>query len=177
MVRKLGVRATLLLGAIVLGAGCESAAEPTQFTPIKDRAEYKTTTSQVDDVLQQAVEAAMAAAGGRRLNGADRASDTICDPIYGRRYRELEAGGTFVVDDGSVGVGAEQILGAWKARGWDAEAAAPDTVRLTHTTSTGVAFSVRAELRAIDNDSSLVGVSLSLLSDCLELPDDVMDAL
>ena len=177
MVRKRRARVALLLGAVVLAAGCEDTVEPTQFTSIKDRAEYSTTTSEVDDVLGQAVQTAIAAAGGRRLNGADRASDTICDPIYGRRFRELEAGGTFVVDAGSVDTGVEQIRAAWQAEGWDVEVARPDTVRLTRTTSTGVSFSLRAELRAVDNNPDLVGVSLALRSDCLELPDDVMDDL
>ena len=177
MVWKRSACAALVLGAVVVAAGCEDAVEPTQFTSIKDRAEYKATTSEVDGVLGQAVQTAVAAAGGRRFNGADRASDTICDPVYGRRFRELEAGGTFVVDAGSVETGVEQIRAAWKAKGWDVEVTPPGTVRLTQSTSTGVSFSVRAELRAVDNNPSLIGVSMSLLSTCLELPDDVMDDL
>ena len=169
--------AALVVAVVVLTAGCEDAVEPTQFTSIKDRAEYRATTSEVDGVLGQAVQSAVAASGGRRFNGADRASDTICDPIYGRRFRELEAGGTFVVDAGSVEAGVEQIRAAWTSRGWDVEVTPPGTVRLTQVTSTGVRFSVRAELRAVDNNPNLVGVSVSLLSTCLELPDDVVDDL
>jgi hypothetical protein len=174
---KLRAGAALVVGAVILTAGCEGAVEPTQFTSIKDRAEYKATTSEVDGVLGQAVQTAVAAAGGRRFNGADRASDTICDPVYGRRFRELEAGGSFVVDGGSVEAGVEQIRAAWTAEGWKVKVTPPDTVHLTKTTSTGVSFSVRAELRAVDNNPNLVGVSVSLLSNCLELLDDVMDDL
>ena len=175
--RRLRACAAVVVAVGVLTAGCEDAVEPTQFTSIKDRAEYKATTSEVDDVLGQAVQTAVAAAGGRRLNGADRSSDTVCDPIYGRRFRELEAGGTFVIDAGSVEAGVEQIRAAWRSEGWDVEVTRPGTVRLTQATSTGVSFSVRAELRAVDNNPNLVGVSVSLLSDCLELPEDVMDDL
>lgn len=174
MARRGWTKAVLMVGALVLLVGCDDVTEPQDFTSIKDEADFSATSSEVDDVLTRAVRSATAAVDGRDLDGADAATTTTCGEVHPKRFRQLESLGSFLGTADSAEGATELIRAAWEAEGWAVEAVAADAVNLTGTTSTGVGFSMFAELRRSDNDPSTVVVSLSLTSDCLELPDEAL---
>lgn len=166
--------ATAAVLAVLLMTGCDEAVQPASSTPMKDRATYATTRSEIDARLTEAVESAMSALKGSDLNGAERSGDTTCGEPSPYRFRLLESKGSFLGTSGSVAEAVEMIRAGWVAKGWKVETVRADALRMAATTSTDVGFRMYAEVRPSAKTPGTVVVSLDLASTCLELPDSVV---
>lgn len=159
------------------GSDDGSGPEPTTFAVVKDGASFETTRTEVQEAFREASESANEVLGGEGLRGDGKASDTLCNEAYPRRFSTLEAGVTFKAPGASTSDAVQKVADAWEQRGWEVEVAQPDRALLSATTSTGVPFSVEVTVQVNQGDPATIGAGVSLSTRCLKLPKDVADTL
>ena len=174
---RLSVRAALAVTVLTLTMGCNETVEPTKFTTIDDAKAFSSTRSDVKSIFDAAAASATDAVGGGEIRKGDRVRDMTCGEAYGKEFRELEVGGSFVTS----GVGLEDVVSrvqqAWEEQGWSVELTDPDRMMLKTETSTGVRVTGFATVQEAAADAETVSVSLKVGTGCLKLPKSVADDL
>ena len=108
---------------LVLMAGCEDGdveAKPKDTVKV-DAAELSSTRTEMLDLIGTAVTSASSAASGQKVRSSDEIKSTVCDSIYPRRFRYVEASGAFVVPGADRASVVSDIREAWLAEGWKPE--------------------------------------------------------
>lgn len=174
---RLSVRAALAVAALALMMGCDDTVEPTKFTTIADAKAFSATRSDVQSIFDAAATSAISAVEGGEIRNGDRVRDMTCGEAYGKEFRELEVGGSFIAQ----GVGFDAVMSgvrqAWEKQGWSVELTDPDRLLLRTETSTGVRVTGWATVQETASDTEKVAVSLKVGTGCLKLPLSVADTL
>jgi len=171
------VRPLLACLALVLMAGCGHADTPLKFTTIADANAFSGTRSDVKSGFDAAAASATDAVEGGGIRNGDRVRDVTCGEAYGKEFRELEIGGSFVTSGVDLEDVVSRVRQAWDEQGWSVELTDPDRIMVTTETSTGVRVTGWATVQAAAGDPSLVAVSLKVGTGCLKLPKSVADNL
>lgn len=111
------------------------------------------------------------ATGGGQVRGGGDVRAVVCDPVYPDRFRELEIGGSFVVDGGDPSQAVDDAVTAWSADGWRPETTDDGRVLLEAEVGEGVRTVVVATIERPSAGSDVVVVSVSAATVCLELPE------
>ncbi len=174
MTRRRGRVLTVALVAVAaLAAGCEDdVAEPTQYTTIEDADALEATRDGVGAFFADVVGSAREATGGGELRNGDSVREVVCDPLYGDRFKELEIGGSFVVQGADPADVRERATAAWDAAGWQPERSEDDRVFLETEVGDGVRATAVATIERPSGGSEVVVVAVSAGTGCLELPSD-----
>lgn len=175
--RATGTRILLAAVLMTLVTGCENSVEPTTFTTIDDAKAYASTRSDVQAVFDTAATSAIEAVGGGEIRNGDKVRDMTCGEAYGKEFRELEIGGSFVTRGAGFDAVIAGVQDAWGKQGWVVELTDPDRMSLETETSAGVRVTGWATVQEAASDPRSVAVSLKVGTGCLKLPQSVVDDL
>ena len=174
---RLSVRAGLAVAALTLMMGCNETVEPTKFTTIADATAFSSTRSDIKSIFDTAATSAIDAVEGGEIRNGDRVRDMTCGEAYGKEFRELEIGGSFVTRGVGFDAVVSRVQQAWEKQGWTVELTDPDRMMLKTETSTGVRVTGLATVQEAAADPETVAVSLQVGTGCLKLPKSVADDL
>ena len=174
---RLSVRAALAVAVLTLTMGCNETVEPTKFTTIADAKAFSSTRSDVKSIFDAAATSAIDAVEGGTIRNGDRVRDMTCGEAYGKEFRELEVGGSFVTREVGLDAVVSRVQQAWEKQGWTVELTDPDRMMLKTETSTGVRVTGFATVQEAAADPETVAVTLKVGTGCLKLPRSVADDL
>lgn len=170
-------RVALAVAALTLMMGCDGAVEPTKFTTIADAKAFSSTRSDVKSIFDTAATSAIEAIEGGEIRNGDSVRAMTCGELYGKKFRELEIGGSFVTRSVGFDAVVSRVQQAWAKQGWSVELTEPDRIFLKTKTSSGVRVTGLATVQAARNDPTNVAIGLKVGTGCLKLPKSVVDGL